>query len=50
MSAKLHSVTNDQGCTWILCGTRVIMYVDASGAMHVPNNIVAYGNIPTPPP
>lgn len=50
MSAKLHTVTNDRGCIWILYGTRVILYIHEDGCLMVPGNVTAYADIPTPPP
>lgn len=44
----IYCIEGDNGQVWIMMGNRVLMYINSSGVLHTPNDVVAFAQIPPP--
>lgn len=47
MASVTYKIHNGQ--IWIMCGDRVIIYINENGSIMTPGDIVSTANIPSPP-
>lgn len=40
---------SETGEVWMMVGERVVMYINKQGALHFPNDIVCFAQLPKPP-
>jgi hypothetical protein len=44
----IYCIEGALGQVWVMMGNRVLLYINSSGVLHTPDNVIAFADIPLP--